>query len=164
LRLLLPLKHYDEAGKVKPPVALYWCALFLCRSLVVLVGALSSRQYGNELLALFYSESRYLYMNLIVAMPTLISLIIIGFRETSWVENRSWLFVCIRPLMIFSALVDFSFHIFFANLHHWQFSWVISFTFLLDSLCLYFLIKDKHILMMIKDWRSPVVTKKPIQD
>ncbi|MGJ8681774.1 DUF2919 family protein, partial [Paraglaciecola sp.] len=69
MKLLLPLKYYDDAGKVKPPSAWYWCALYLCRSVLVLIGALSSREYGSELLSIFYSESRYLYLNLGIALP-----------------------------------------------------------------------------------------------
>lgn len=159
MKLLLPLKYYDEAGRVKPPSALYWCALFMCRSVVILIGALSSRQYGNELLGLFYSEKTYLYFNLIIALPTVLAMLIIGFRDKSWLTNNIYLYGFIRPLMIFSALADLSFHVFFANLHHWQFSWIIAATFILDVLCVYFLIKDKHILLMVSDWRNPVVKK-----
>ncbi|MCF2946767.1 DUF2919 domain-containing protein [Paraglaciecola aquimarina] len=154
MKILLPLKYYDEAGKVKPPTALYWCALFLCRSIIIMIGAVSSKQYGNEILSLFYTEKYYLYVHLVIAIPTLVSVILIGFREKSGLTNRPWIYDLIRPLIIFSVMADFVFQVFFANLHHWQFSWVIAVTLLLDSLCFYYLAKDKHLIYMIKDWRS----------
>ncbi|MGJ8681507.1 DUF2919 family protein, partial [Paraglaciecola sp.] len=64
-----------------------------------------------------------------------------------------WLFGFVRPLMIVSVLGDFIFHVYFANLSHWQFSWLIAITFILDLLCLYFLLKDRHLLLMVKDWK-----------
>jgi hypothetical protein len=41
-----------------------------------------------------------------------------------------------------------------ANIEHWQFSWLIAITLLLDSLVFYFLIKDKHTQMMLLDWKK----------
>ncbi|MDU0355474.1 DUF2919 family protein [Paraglaciecola aquimarina] len=81
MKLLLPLKYYDDAGRVKPPVGLYLTALYLCRSIVVLIGAYSSKQYSNELISLFYGEQRYLYLSLMIALPALLSVTLIGFRE-----------------------------------------------------------------------------------
>ncbi|WP_158968355.1 DUF2919 family protein [Paraglaciecola sp. L3A3] len=156
MKLLLPLKYYDEAGRVKPPISLYWVILFLCRSLVILAGSLSSQQYSKELLAMFYADSRFLYINIFIALPTFVALLIMGFREKLWQKNRVWLFTLIIPLMIFSCIVDVAYHLFVANLQHWQFSWVIAITLIADVFCLYFLSKDKHASFMVFDWRTKV--------
>ena len=48
MKLLLPLKYYDDAGRVKPAVALYFCIVFLSRSLLILIGSISVRENGEQ--------------------------------------------------------------------------------------------------------------------
>jgi hypothetical protein len=64
------------------------------------------------------------------------------------------MFLCIKPFLIFSVLADLGLHVMLANIEHWQFSWLIAITLLLDSLVFYFLIKDKHTQMMLLDWKK----------
>jgi hypothetical protein len=68
------------------------------------------------------------------------------------------MFSCIRPLLIFSVLADLVLHIVMANIKNWQFSWLIAITLLLDLLVFYFLIKDKHTLLMLVDWKKSIST------
>jgi hypothetical protein len=152
MKLLLPLKYYDDAGRIKPAVALYVCVAFLSRSLMILIGSVSVRENSEQMLALFYPEKHYLYISLAIAFPAFIALLLLGFREKIWKTNRCWIFYCIKPLLIFSVIADLGLHIMLANIGHWQFSWLIAFTLLLDSLSLYFLVKDKHTQMMLMDW------------
>ncbi|MEP1449222.1 MAG: DUF2919 domain-containing protein [Paraglaciecola sp.] len=154
MKILLPLKYYDEAGRIKPAVALYVCIGFLCRSLLVLIGSVSVRENGEQLLALFYSNKHYLYISLAIAVPSFLTLLLLGFREKIWKADRSWLFSYIKPLLIFSVLADLGLHIMLAMAHHWQFSWVIAVTLILDVLFLYFLIRDRHTRMMLTDWKD----------
>lgn len=156
MKMLLPLKYYDDAGKVKPAAALYFCIVFLSRSLLVLIGSVSVRENGDQLLALFYPEKHYLYISLAIAFPAFLAVLILGFREKIWDAYRYWMFSCIKPLLIFSVLADLSLHIMLANVGHWQFSWLIALTLLLDSLIFYFLIKDKHTLLMLTDWKRTI--------
>jgi hypothetical protein len=158
MKLLLPLKYYDDAGRVKPAVALYFCIVFLSRSLLILVGSVSVRENGEQLLALFYPEKQYLYVSLAIAFPAFLALMLLGFREKIWQANRCWMFSCIKPLLLFSVLADLVLHIMLANIHHWQFSWVIALTLLLDSLIFYFLVKDKHTQLMLMDWKKFIPT------
>ncbi|WP_299073069.1 DUF2919 domain-containing protein [uncultured Paraglaciecola sp.] len=153
MKLLLPLKYYDDAGRVKPPTALYLCIAVLCRSLLVLIGSVSVRDNGEQLLALFYPERQYLYMNLVIAFMAFLALLLLGFREKIWQANRGWLFLGIKPLLIIAVLADLGLHIRLASIEHWQFSWVIAVTLLVDWLFFYFLIKDKHIQLMLSDWK-----------
>ena len=158
MKILLPLKYYDEAGRVKPAVALYICIAFLCRSLLVLIGSVSVRENGEQLLALFYPDKHYLYISLAIAFPSFITLLLLGFREKIWNVGRCWMFSYIKPLLIFSVIADFGLHIMLASIKYWQFSWVIAFTLILDSLFFYFLLKDKHIQLMLKDWKKTIPT------
>jgi hypothetical protein len=156
MKLLLPLKYYDDSGRVKPAVALYLCIAFLSRSLMILIGSVSVRENGDQLLALFYPEKQYLYISLAIAFPAFLALLLLGFREKIWEADRCWMFSCIKPLLLFSVLADLGLHILLANIGHWQFSWLIAFTLLLDSLTFYFLVKDKHTQMMLKDWKKSI--------
>lgn len=156
MKMLLPLKYYDDAGRVKPAAALYFCIVFLSRSLLILIGSVTVRENGDQLLALFYPEKQYFYISLAIAFPAFLALLILGFREKIWQINRCWIFSCIKPLLIFSVLADLSLHIMSANIDDWQFSWLIAFTLLLDSLVFYFLVKDKHTLLMLIDWKRAI--------
>tara|TARA_R110000868_G_scaffold147512_3_gene369029 strand:- start:1159 stop:1728 length:570 start_codon:yes stop_codon:yes gene_type:complete len=158
MKILLPLKYYDEAGRVKPAVALYICIAFLSRSLLILVGSVSVRENGEQLLALFYPDKQYLYISLGIAFPSFLALLLLGFREKIWNADRCWMFSYIKPLLIFSVLAEFVLHIMLASIKYWQFSWVIAFTLLLDSLIFYFLVKDKHTQLMLKDWKKSMPT------
>lgn len=154
MKILLPLKYYDEAGRVKPAVPLYLCIAFLCRSLLVLIASVSVRDNSEQLLAWFYSDKHYLYLSLGIAIPSFAGLLLLGFREKIWSSNRAWMFSYIKPLLIFAVLADLGLHIKLASMQHWQFSWVIAFTLILDSLFFYFLLKDKHTQLMLKDWKK----------
>jgi hypothetical protein len=156
MKLLLPLKYYDDAGRVKPAVGLYVCIAFLSRSLMILIGSVSVRENSEQMLALFYPEKHYLYISLAIAFPALLALLLLGFREKIWKSERCWIFSFIKPLLIFSVLADLGLHVMLANIGHWQFSWLIAFTLLLDSLTLYFLVKDKHTQMMLMDWKKSI--------
>jgi hypothetical protein len=154
MKILLPLKYYDDAGRVKPAAALYFCIMFLSRSLLLLIGSVSVRENGEQLLALFYPEKKYLYISLAIAFPAFLALLLLGFREKIWQTNRCWMFSCIKPFLIFSVLADLGLHIMLAYIGHWQFSWVIAFALLLDMLIFYFLVKDKHTRLMLMDWKT----------
>lgn len=156
MKLLLPLKYYDDAGRVKPAAALYVCIAFLSRSLLILIGSVSVRENGEQLLALFYPEKQYLYISLVIAFPAFLALLLLGFREKVWQADTCWMFSCIKPLLIFSVLADLGLHVMLANIEYWQFSWVIAVTLLLDSLIFYFLIRDKHTQLMLMDWKKSI--------
>jgi hypothetical protein len=118
------------------------------------VGSVSVRENGEQLLALFYPDKQYLYISLSIAFPAFLVLLLLGFREKIWNADRCWMFSCIKPLLIFSVLADLGLHIMLASMKYWQFSWIIAVTLLLDSLIVYFLVKDKHIQLMLKDWKK----------
>jgi hypothetical protein len=163
MKLLLPLKYYDDAGRVKPAVALYFCIVLLSRSLLILIGSVSVRENGDQLLALFYPEKQYLYISLGIAFPAFVALLFLGFREKIWQADKCWMLSCIKPLLIFSVLADFGLHITLASIEHWQFSWVIALTLLTDALIFYFVVKDKHTQLMLTDWKRILPPVRPVE-
>ncbi|MGS2720543.1 DUF2919 family protein [Paraglaciecola aestuariivivens] len=152
--MLLPLKYYDDAGRVKPAMGLYLLILYLCRSILVLIGALTMREYTDQLLAIVYPEQHFLYLSLLIALPALFTLFILGFREKIWLSGREWIFLLIKPLLALSILADLILHIVLANSQAWAFSWVLAASLLTDCLALFYIIKDQHIRLMVKDWRK----------
>jgi hypothetical protein len=153
VKLLLPLKYYDEAGRVKPPVAVYVCALFLCRSLIVVIAALSASDASRDLLALIYPQRTLLYVNVCFALSALASLVVMGFRYKIWTNKITWLFVLIRPLLLFAAIGELFFYLALAHYNSWAFSWPIALTILVTGFCVFYLAKDKHLTCMMQDWR-----------
>jgi hypothetical protein len=120
---------------------------------VVFFASFSIRQYSSGLLNLFYPDNGFLYLSLGIAVPAFFAALILSFRERVWKWQKTWVFLFIKPLILFSTLADLGFHIYLAQHNYWQFSWVIAITLLTDFLCLYFLLQDKHIQLMLKDWR-----------
>lgn len=155
MRLMLALKHYDEAGRVLPSGALYWCLLYMCRSYLVFIAALSFRQDSSSLLALFYPDKGYLYSSLLGAIPALLVLLVLSFREKIRSKGHCWLFKLIKPFMLATLVADIVFHLSIANGQYWAFSWLIALTLLVNVLCLYFVVKDRHLSFMLKDWAKP---------
>ncbi|KXI30634.1 DUF2919 domain-containing protein [Paraglaciecola hydrolytica] len=151
-KLLLDLKHYDEAGRVKPSSALLLLMVFLCRSLLILVMALAAGQDSNALLRLFYPEEKYLYIGLAIALPAFISYVLIAFREKLSKTQLYWPFHLIKYFLFFACLLDFIYQCYLANLHYWQFSWAIATILILDMWFAYFVLKDRHLKVFVADW------------
>lgn len=152
-RLLLDLKHYDDAGRVKPNVALVYCVVFLCRTLVIFVMWLASRQDSNTLLVWFYPEQKYLYVGMVIGLPALIAYLLIAFREKIARKQFLGVFSLIRYLLLCSCILDFIFQCYLANKHHWQFSWSTAVILLLDCLVAFYILRDKHLILLTCDWR-----------
>ncbi|WP_340678849.1 DUF2919 domain-containing protein [Paraglaciecola sp.] len=151
-KLLLDLKYYDDAGRVKPASALLWVVVFLCRSLLILIMALAARNDSNTLLRLFYPEEKYLYIGLVIAAPAFVSYLLIAFREKLAKWSQYWSFYFIKMLLFVSCLLDFVYQCYLANMHYWQFSWAIAVILMLDMWIGFFIIKDRHLSVFVADW------------
>ncbi|MEP2651422.1 MAG: DUF2919 family protein [Paraglaciecola sp.] len=154
MKLLLPLKFYDASGRVIPSLSLYLCLLYLSRSFLIFIASLSGRDSSDTLLRIFYPETNFLYISLAIGLPTLAVLVIVGFREKIWRNHKTWLFGFVKPCIIASVTGDLSFNLMLAKLNNWQFSWVIAVTTLVSFFCLYFILKDNHIRLMLLDWKK----------
>lgn len=151
-RLLLDLKYYDEAGRVKPGLAVLWLIVFLCRSLVICVIAVAAGKDSDAILRLFYPKEFYLYLGMIIGIPALASYLIMLFREKLTKNTQHWPFHLIKPLLLMSCLLDLVYQCYLANLLYWQFSWPIALFILLDIWGAFFIVKDHHLRVLIADW------------
>ncbi|MEI8648332.1 hypothetical protein P4S73_11135 [Paraglaciecola sp. Hal342] len=48
--------------------------------------------------------------------------------------------------------MDIVFHVSMASKQHWEFSWLVALTLLLDSIYLYWVKKNLHLRLMTRDW------------
>jgi hypothetical protein len=151
-KLLLDLKYYDEEGRVKPSASLLWIVVFLCRSLLILIMALSVGQDSNVMLRMFYPDEKYLYIGMAIGLPAFISYVLIAFREKLANKAQFWSFYLIKSLLFIACLLDFIYQCYLANLHYWQFSWAIAAILMLDLWIGFFIIKDRHLRVFVADW------------
>lgn len=151
-RLLLDLKYYDEAGRVKPGSAVLCLLVFLCRNLFIFVIALSIGQDGDALLRLFYPKDFYLYLGMLIGVPALASYLIVVFREKLAKYAQLWPFHLIKYLLLSSCLLDLFYQCYLANMHYWQFSWPIAVFIVLDIWVAFFVVRDRHLSLLIADW------------
>ena len=155
---MLALKHYDEAGRILPAGAFYWCLLYLCRGYFVFIASLSFRQDSSALLTIFYPDKVYFYASLIIALPAFMVLAVVSFRERIWRRGYALAFKIVKPFLLVTLLADAVFHVAMARQQHWQFSWLIALTLLIDGFCMFFVMKDRHLKLMINDWTKPAKT------
>ncbi|QHJ09864.1 hypothetical protein FX988_00072 [Paraglaciecola mesophila] len=152
MRLLLPLKYYDEAGRIKPSTSFLWCLFYLCRPFWVFVASLTFRQDSGALLTLFYPDNYYFYLSLGIAFPALLVALLISFRTKLWHSRARCVFQAIVPLVMLSLISDIGFHVSMAFKQHWEFSWLVALTLLLDCIYLYWVKKNLHLRLMAQDW------------
>ena len=154
MHLILPLKHYDEAGRVKPPAGFWLLLLLLCRAYLVFIAALSYRQDSAYLLALFYPLHSYFYWSVALSVPALVVFVVCGFRDKLWQRGIYWFALLLRPLLVCAIVADVVLHLVLARQQYWQFSWLIALTLLLNFRLLLYLFSSKHVALMLRDWRS----------
>lgn len=152
-KLLLPLKCYDNAGRILPPVGLWITILYLSKALFVLIASLTFAQDRGAILGLFYPVKSDLYVGLMISLAGLSGFLLCGFREKIWRNNRHSLFSLVKPLLIIALLADLIFQLYLANQHKWAFSWALGLSALMDMLVLYWVVTSKHLAYMLLDWK-----------
>lgn len=156
-KLLLELKYYDEAGRVKPGFVFTWCALFLCRSVLLFALSLTLHNDGVQLLGFFYPEKKYLYVGMVIAAPAFIAYLLVAFRESLANQQQYWLFYLIKPLFLISCILDITLHYYLAKATFWQFSWTVALSLIIDVLLSYYFLKDRHLRLLIRDWAKTTI-------
>lgn len=151
--IALPLKYYDDAGRVKPPIGLWLYATFIAKSVLILVGSLTNRDTSESMLEIFYPQKSDFYFGLILGCFGLVICLICGFREKIWQAKKIVLFSTIKPLIICSLMLDLGFQFKLAHAHYWAFSWNIGVNILLIGSFAYWLIKSHHLKIMLEDWQ-----------
>ena len=153
-KLALPLNHYDEAGRIKPPVTFWLSSLFLARSYFIFVVALSFRQDSESLLKVFYPNQYELYVGFSIGAGAVIANVLVALREKWWNSNWDKIRYLIKPLILITLAMDLLYQFKNALDHHWQFIWTVAIFIVVDCILLYWLLKSRHFRLMIKDWKA----------
>ncbi|WP_088328914.1 DUF2919 family protein [Lacimicrobium sp. SS2-24] len=156
-RAILPLKYYDAQGRIQPNRLLYLSLLFLMRGYLVFIASLSYRQDPSLILSLFYPDKGYFYFSLLLGLPALIIIGMVFWRHKLFDTRARRLFSAVRVLVILSLVVDAAFHVLMAHHGHWQFSWLIALTLLLDLLFVLYWYRSQTLRLMLRDWYRPPV-------
>lgn len=153
-KLALPLNHYDESGRIKPPVTFWLCCLYLARSYFIFIAALSFRQDSESLLKVFYPNQQELYIGFIIGLGAVLATVLVAFREKWWSGKWDKIRHLIKPLILITLTLDILYQIENALNNHWHFLWTVAIFVVVDSILLYWLLKSRHVRLMIKDWRA----------
>ena len=154
IRPILPLKFYDDEGRIKPTWPLMASLLVLMRAILVFIASISYRPDTSLLLGLFYPDRHYFYLCLLVGLPALLVMTMVIWRH--WLRERwTGCFYLIKPLVMLALLADIALHLHMANHGHWVFSWIIALTLLADMLILLYWLRSRTLKLMLLDWRKP---------
>lgn len=153
MRLKLPLHHYDEAGRIKPPWLLFLCLCFLARGIVVFIASLSFRQDGGLLLSVFYPLKYQFYLSLLTAIPAFMTLFFLGFRERIWKAGNGGLYVALPVVLTYLITSDLIIQLYILRAQRFAFAWPTALTLFAVLLFAWYLLRSKHMRIMLADWR-----------
>jgi hypothetical protein len=162
--LKLPLKYYDESGRILPPVWLYSLLLLLCIDWLVFIFSVASRTQTTDLLAFFYPQKEALGLNLVASLPVLLTLVLISQRERLWKHDLVNWRHCILPFIQIGVLILLTSQIYYLMHHQWGFEVVTAVKILLYSGTLYVVTRSRHLKWMIYDWATPFVETEETPD
>ena len=152
MKLLLPLKHYDEQGRVKPLASFIFCLAFLCRGYIVFILSMSYRQDSSFILRLFYPQPGDFYLSLLVGLPALLIVGLVIYRDKLWQADKLHWFACIKPLLLLSLLADSGLHFWVGHQSHWAFNWILALSLLAEAGWLFYISRSRYIAVMLADW------------
>ena len=151
-KLLLPLNHYDEAGRIKPPRFFWWSSLFLAKSYFIFVLSLSNFRDSDLLLEVFYPDQSELYFGIAIGLWACLAMAIVAYREKWWDTRWQFLRLWIKPLLLLALTSDVVHQLQLAAQAYWQFLWHVAIFLLLDAIIFYWLMKSRHFGYMVADW------------
>jgi hypothetical protein len=152
-KLLLPLKYYDEAGRIKPPRFFWWCGLILAKSYFIFVLSLSNFRDADGLLGVFYPRQSELYLGFAIGFAAVVAMVLVAYREKWWHTKFKVVSYLIKPLMLTTIVLDVIHQVQLVHKIHWQFSWPVAIFLCLDLSIFYWLMTSRHIKFMLQDWR-----------
>ncbi|MFT6330728.1 MAG: hypothetical protein ACJAYN_002674 [Bermanella sp.] len=153
MKMKLPLYKYDEAGRVKPPWLLFLCLCFLARGIVVFIASLSFRQDGGLLLSIFYPLKYQFYLSLLTALPAILTLLFLGFRERVWKADRGGFYAGLPVVIAYLVISDLIIQLYILRAQHFAFAWPTALTLFSAFLFAWYLVTSKHLRIMLADWR-----------
>jgi hypothetical protein len=153
--LKLPLKYYDESGRILPPKWLYTILILLCIDWLAFVFSLASRSQTEALLQFFYPQKESLGLGLAASLPVLVGLLLVSQRERLWKRDvTAWRFIVI-PATQLGVLSLLAVQIYYAMHHQWGFEYVTGIKLLFYGVALYAISRSRHLKWMIADWANP---------
>jgi len=126
MSLKYPLHHYDEGGRLKPPLLLYIFLLFVCRGFILLIISLSFREDSDRMMGLFFPNKFDFYWSLLPTVPALGLLAILSQRSKLWQKQRLRMFSWILPLFVFALVLDIAIQVSILSRIHFEFSFAAS--------------------------------------
>lgn len=157
IMLPLPLHCYDEAGRVKPPLWLYWGLVFACTDWFVVIFAVALRGQTQTLLGLFYPAQNVLTASLVLTIPFLVVLILLSQRERLWKKNLTAWRKALVPLIfigIISSVITLAWHVW---LSHGRFEFLPALRLLYLLVGGAIILRSRHLSLMVADWKKPDV-------
>lgn len=137
-----------------PPKMLWWCLLFCSKSYLLFAASLSSFGQTERLLSLFYPQQTLLYVGLLIGLPAVVVFACIGFKEALWRNlGHAWPRL-IKPTIALSLLGQLLVLGISAAQQRWSFSWAVGVGMLTSMILLYWLLKSRHLRIMISDWQT----------
>lgn len=149
---ILPLKHYDEVGRIKPHRFYILSLLIAARGYFVLLAALSYREDSSSLLRLFYPDANAFYLMLALGIPALFCLLVCSFRERLWQKQCCRPFGLLLWLPVIGLFFDLILHLSLAYGQHWRFSWSIAANLLLAFAAMLYIVRSQHLRLFMSDW------------
>mgnify|MGYP000181844934 CR=1 FL=1 len=153
MKIRLPLHKYDEAGRVKPPWLLFLCLCFLARGIVVFIASLSFRQDGGLLLSLFYPLKHQFYLSLLTAIPAIMTLLFLGFRERVWKASLGKFYIGLPIVLGYLIISDIVIQLYILRAQYFAFAWPKALALFSVLLLAWYLVTSKHMRIMLADWR-----------
>ncbi|WP_026375098.1 DUF2919 domain-containing protein [Aestuariibacter salexigens] len=153
MKLELPLSSYDEAGRVKPPAMWYAVLIFLARAYVIAIAVFSSSQPVEQTMDFFYPTHELFYAALAMGLPALVLFGLTSIREKLYGSRLRALFRVLLPGAFACLCVDMWLLISKLSVQHWQFAWSTALTLLVQIALLLYVVKSRHLRLMIADWR-----------
>jgi hypothetical protein len=153
--LKYPLHYYDDTGRLKPTLFVFFLLLFVCRGLIILIFSLSFREDSERILRFFYPEPYHFYLSLIPILPALFALYLVSRRTILWEKNKYKIFKLLPIIMAAALIADAAMQV--------QILWKIHFAFSLSHgvplviclLGLIYIVKSKYIKNLVNDWKTP---------
>jgi hypothetical protein len=152
MALKFPLHHYDEAGRLKPPLLLYCFLLFLCRGFLLLIVSLSFREDSSRMMSLFYPSKNDFYWSLLPAIPALLVLALLSQRNRVWKSENMMLFKPMIGLFLLALLADMAVQLGILWRIHFAFSLPHGLSILICVIGLVYAFKSRHMKDIVGDW------------
>jgi hypothetical protein len=147
-----PLHHYDEAGRLKPPLMLYGFLLFLCRGFLLLIISLSFREDSSRMMSLFYPNKWDFYWSLAPSVPAVVILALFSQRGKLWLNHRQQVFRAIPALFIAALVLDIAVQVGILHRIDFRFSFTHGASILIAFIGLVYTIKSRHMRDLPIDW------------